>query len=107
MRVDAAKAHRALRNGFITLVLAGGLVVGLLLAVPGLKGVATTASDMAAPWVLVAVVTLIVAGLGLCLGLSGPRSPLLSVVPAAAGVLALVLFLLLPLQADRIVRRVR
>jgi hypothetical protein len=34
---------------------AGAVVVGLLLAVPGLKGVATTVSYMAAPWVLVAV----------------------------------------------------
>ena len=29
--VDASKARRSLRNGFITLVLAGALVVGLLL----------------------------------------------------------------------------
>ena len=188
MQVDASKAHRSLRNGFITLVLAAALVVGLLLAVPGLKGVATTVSDMAAPWVLVAVllevlscasyvvaflqvferaplllgtwvalseeafgaavslggvgsvavgawlmvargaparriaersavlfwytsainvVTLIVAGLGLFLGLPGPSSPLLSIVPAAAGMLALIVFLLLPLQVDRIVRRVK
>jgi hypothetical protein len=43
-QVDAAKARRSLRNGFITVVLAGALVIGLLLAVPGLKGVATTVS---------------------------------------------------------------
>jgi uncharacterized membrane protein YbhN (UPF0104 family) len=54
-QVDAAKARRSLRNGFITLVLAGALVVGLLLAVPGLKGVATTLSHMKTQWVLVAV----------------------------------------------------
>jgi uncharacterized membrane protein YbhN (UPF0104 family) len=54
-QVDASKARRSLRNGFITLVLAGALVVGLLLAVPGLKGVATTVSHMKAQWVLVAV----------------------------------------------------
>jgi predicted permease len=54
-QVDAAKAHRSLRNGFITLVLAGALVVGLLLAVPGLKGVATTLSHMTAQWVGVAI----------------------------------------------------
>jgi uncharacterized membrane protein YbhN (UPF0104 family) len=188
MQVDASTARRSLRNGFITLVLAGALAVGLLLAVPGLKGVATTVSHMAVPWVLVAVLlevlscasyvvaflqvferaprllgawvalseeafgaavalggvgsvavgawlmvargaparriaersavlfwytsainvlTLIVAGLGLFLGLPGPSSPLLSIVPAAAGLLVLVLFLLLPLQVDRIVRRVR
>ena len=40
-QVDASKARRSLRNGFITLVLALALAVGLLLAVPGLKGVAT------------------------------------------------------------------
>src|SRR6516162_142103 len=53
--VDAAKARRSLRNGFITLVLAGALVVGLLLAVPGLKGVATTLSNMKTQWVVIAV----------------------------------------------------
>jgi hypothetical protein len=55
-QVDAAKARRSLRNGFITLVLAGALVVGLLLAVPGLNGVATTVSHMKAQWVVVAIV---------------------------------------------------
>ena len=41
---DAAKARRSLRNGFITLILGGALIVGLLLAVPGLKDVARTVS---------------------------------------------------------------
>jgi hypothetical protein len=50
--VNASKARRSLRNGFITLVLAGALVVGLLLAVPGLKGVATTVSNMKTQWVV-------------------------------------------------------
>ena len=54
-QVDAGKARRSLRNGFITLVLAGALVIGLLLAVPGLKGVARTVSHMKAQWVIVAV----------------------------------------------------
>ena len=184
----ATKARRSLRNGFITLVLALALVVGLLLAVPGLKGVATSVSRMKAQWVVVAVVlevvscasyvlaflqvfdrapvrvgsyvalseeafgaavslggvgslavggwlmvergssaeriaersavlflytsainviTLILAGLGLFLGLPGPSNPLLSIVPAAVGALVLVLFLLLPRYVDRIVRRVR
>jgi uncharacterized membrane protein YbhN (UPF0104 family) len=187
-QVNAAKARRSLRNGFITLVLAGALVVGLLLAVPGLKGVATTVSHMKAEWVIAAVllevlscasyvvaflqvferaplrvgarvalseeafgaavslggvgslavgawlmvergaptgriaqrsavlflytsainvITLILAGLGLFLGLPGPTNPLLSILPAAVGVLVLVLFLLLPRYVDRIVRRVR
>jgi uncharacterized membrane protein YbhN (UPF0104 family) len=186
-QVDASKARRSLRNGFITLLLAGALVVGLLLAIPGLKGVATTVSHMKARWVIVAILlevlscasyvlaflqvferapfrlgarvalseeafgaavslggvgslavggwlmvergapagritersavlflytsainvfTLILAGLGLFLGLPGPRNPLLSVVPAAVGLLVLVLFLLLPRYVDRIVRRI-
>jgi hypothetical protein len=54
-QVNASQARRSLRNGFITLVLAGALVIGLLLAVPGLKGVATTLSHMKAQWVVVAV----------------------------------------------------
>jgi hypothetical protein len=187
-QVDAAKARRSLRNGLITLVLALALVVGLLLAVPGLKGVATTVSNMKIQWVVVAVVlevlscasyivaflqvferaprrvgaqvalseeafgaavslggvgslavggwlmvergaptvriaersavlflytsainviTLILAGLGLALGLPGPSNPLLSIVPAAVGVVVLILFLLLPRRVERIVRQVR
>jgi uncharacterized membrane protein YbhN (UPF0104 family) len=187
-QVDASKARRSLRNGFITLVLGLALAVGLLLAVPGLKGVATTVSHMKLQWVLVAVVlevlscasfvlaflqvferaplrvgarialseeafgaavslggvgslavggwlmvergaparriaersavlflytsainviTLILAGLGLFLGLPGPSNPLLSIVPAAVGALVLVLFLLLPRYVDRILRRVQ
>ncbi len=187
-QVNASKARRSLRNGFITLVLAGALVVGLLLGVPGLKGVATTVSHMKVQWVVVAillevlscasyvvvflqvferapvrvgsyvalseeafgaavslggagslavgawlmvergaparriaersavlflytsainVITLIVAGLGLFLGLAGPSNPLLSILPAAVGALVLVLFLLLPRYVDRIVRQLR
>jgi uncharacterized membrane protein YbhN (UPF0104 family) len=185
--VNATKARRSLRNGFITLVLAGALVVGLLLAVPGLKGVATTVSRMQARWVVVAVVlevlscgcyvvaflqvferapvrvgsyvalseeafgaavslggvgslavgawlmvergaparriaersavlflytsainvvTLILAGVGLFLGLPGPDNALLSIVPAAVGVIVLVLFLLLPHYVDGLAGRV-
>jgi uncharacterized membrane protein YbhN (UPF0104 family) len=187
-QVDASKARRSLRNGFITLILALALVVGLLLAVPGLKGVATTVSHLKAQWVAVAillevlscacyvlaflqvfdraprrlgarvalseeafgaavslggagslavgawlmvergalpvriaersavlflytsainVITLILAGLGLALGLPGPSNPLLSILPAAVGALVLVLFLLLPRYVDSIVGRVR
>jgi uncharacterized membrane protein YbhN (UPF0104 family) len=51
------------------------------------------------------VITLILAGLGLFLGLPGPGNPLLSLVPAAVGALVLVLFLLLPLYVDRIVKQ--
>jgi len=187
-QVDAAKARRSLRNGFITLALALALAVGLLVAVPGLKGVATTVSNMKPEWVVIAVlleilscasyivaflqvfdraplrlgarvalteeafgsavslggagslavgvwlmvergaplgrvversgvlflytsainvITLILAGLGLFLGLPGPRNPLLSIVPAAVGALVLVIFLLLPRYADLNVQRVR
>src|ERR1700759_135101 len=53
--LDAAKARRSLRNGFITLFLGLALAVGLLLAVPGLEGVATTVSNMQTAWVVVAV----------------------------------------------------
>jgi uncharacterized membrane protein YbhN (UPF0104 family) len=185
-QVDAAKARRSLRNGFITLVLGLALAVGLLLAVPGLEGVATTLSNMQTRWVVIAVllevlscasyivvflqvfkraplrfgarvalseeafgaavslggagsvavgawlmvergaparpiaqrsavlflytsainlITLIVAGLGLFLGGTGPSNPLLSIVPAAVGAVVLVLFLLLPRHVDRVVGR--
>lgn len=185
-QVDAAKARRSLRNGFITLVLGGALIAGLLLAVPGLEGVARTVSHMKMQWVVVAVllealscasyvvaflqvferapfrvgarvalseeafgaavslggvgslavggwlmvergaptgriaersavlflyttainvITLILAGLGLFLGLPGPDNPLLSILPAAVGALGFVLVLLLPRYVDRIVRR--
>jgi uncharacterized membrane protein YbhN (UPF0104 family) len=53
------------------------------------------------------VITLILAGLGLVLGLHGPSNPLLSILPAAVGALVLVLFLLLPRYVDSIVPRVR
>src|ERR1700750_3001070 len=186
-QVDAAKARRSLRNGFITLILSGALVVGLLLAVPGLKGVATTVSGMKVEWLVVAVVlealscasyvlaflqvfdraparvgaqvalseeafgaavslggvgslavggwlmvergaparriaersaglflytsainviTLILAGVGLFVGLPGPDNPWLSIVPAAVGTIVLVGFLLLPRYVDGLVRRV-
>lgn len=185
-RVDAAKARRSLRNGFITLVLGGALIIGLLLAVPGLKDVARAVSRMNVQWVVVAVllealscasyvlaflqvfdrapfrvgarialseeafgaavalggvgslavgawlmvergapagriaersavlflyttavnvITLILAGLGLFLGLPGPTNPLLSILPAAIGAVGFLLVLLLPRYVDRIVRR--
>src|ERR1700733_6849182 len=49
------------------------------------------------------VFTLIAAGLGLWVGiLPGPRNPLLSLVPAAAGVACLVFFLALPRYSERL-----
>src|SRR6201989_3021774 len=187
-QVDAAKARHSLRNGFITLILAGALVVGLLLAVPGLKGVATTVSHMEAGvvvaaillevlscagyvvaflqvfdrapfrvgarialseeafgsavslggvgslavggWLMVErgsaprriaersavlflyttainVITLILAGLRLFLGLPGPDNPLLSILPATVGAVGFVLVLLLPRYVDGMVRRLK
>jgi uncharacterized membrane protein YbhN (UPF0104 family) len=187
VQADASRARRSLRNGFITLALGAALAAGLLLAVPGLDGVATTVSNMKAQWIAVAVllevlscagyvvaflqvferaplrigawvalseeafgaavslggvgslavgawlmvergaparriaersavlflytsainvITLIVAGVGLFLGLPGPGGPLASIVPAAVGALVLVLFLLLPRYVDRIARRI-
>ena len=186
-QVDAAKARRSLRNGFITLILGLALAAGLLLAVPGLKGLATTVSNMKAEWVVVAILfevlscagfvvaflqvfnrapakvgaeialteeafgaavslggggslavgawlmvergaapariaersavlflytsainglTLVLAGVGLFLGLPGPSNPLLSIVPAALGAAGLGLFMLLPRYVDRIVARI-
>ena len=187
-QVDEKKARRSLRNGFITLGLAVALAAGLLLAVPGLSGVASTVSNMQPGWVIVAIVlevlscasyvlaflqvferapvragarvalseeafgsavslggvgslavggwlmvergaparrvaersavlflytsainliTLVAAGVSLFLGLPGPTNPWLSIVPAAVGVLVLILFLLLPRYVERIVRRLR
>jgi uncharacterized membrane protein YbhN (UPF0104 family) len=187
VQVDASRARRSLRNGFITLALGAALAAGLLLAVPGLAGVATAVSSMKAPWVVAAVflevlscaayvvaflqvferaplrigawvalseeafgaavslggagslavgawlmvergapalriaersavlflytsainvITLIMAGVGLFVGLPGPGNPLLSIVPAAVGTLILVLFLFLPRYVHRIVPRI-
>jgi uncharacterized membrane protein YbhN (UPF0104 family) len=52
------------------------------------------------------VVTLMLAGLGLFVGiLPGPNNPLLSLVPAVVGAAALVFFLALPLVSDRAAAR--
>ena len=53
------------------------------------------------------VMTLILAGLGLFLGLPGPSNPLLSILPATIGALGFVLVLLLPRYVDRLVRRLK
>src|SRR5450432_1115933 len=52
---EAQEAGRSLWHGLISLVILGALVVGLLLAVPGLNGVARQVSHMKLGWVLVAV----------------------------------------------------
>jgi len=55
VQIDGTKARRSLRNGFVTLILGLALAAGLLLAVPGLKGVATTISNMQAERVVAAI----------------------------------------------------
>jgi uncharacterized membrane protein YbhN (UPF0104 family) len=53
------------------------------------------------------VITLVLAGLALPLGLPGPSNPLLSMVPAAVGVAVLIVFLLLPRRVDAVAGRVQ
>ena len=52
------------------------------------------------------VITLILAGVGLFVGLPGPDNPWLSIVPAAVGAIVLLGFLLLPRYVENLVRRV-
>ena len=54
-QTNAEQASRSLRHGLISLALLVALAVGLLLAVPGLKGVANTVGRMSPGWVVVAV----------------------------------------------------
>ena len=63
-RVSPSDQARRLRNGLISLVVVGALVVGLLLAVPGLHGVGHIVSDMSPGWVAVAVALEILSCLG-------------------------------------------
>jgi uncharacterized membrane protein YbhN (UPF0104 family) len=175
---------RSLWRGLISLGILVAMVVGLLLAVPGLHGVADAVADMGAGWLVVAVlleilsclgyvlaflqvfdrapirfgarvalselafgaavslggagsiavgawllidrggdpvrvaqrsavlflltsavnvITLILVGLGLYTGiLPGPSDPLLSLLPAVAGIAVLVFFLLLPRFSERL-----
>ena len=53
--VDAKDAGRRLRNGLISLAILVAIVVGLVLAVPGLHGVGQTVTRMQSGWVLAAV----------------------------------------------------
>ena len=63
-QLNAAKARRSLRNGLISLVLLLALVVGVLLAIPGLQGVAHEVSRMQLSWILVAIACEILSCLG-------------------------------------------
>jgi len=176
--LDAASAARSLRNGLISLILLLVLAAGLLLAIPGLHGVAHAVARMHGWWVAagvgleilsclsyvlaflqvferapirfgarvaltelafgaavslggagslaigawllidrgapparvaersavlflltsaINVITLVLAGAGLWVGiLSGPRAPLLSIVPAAVGAIVFIAVLALP-----------
>jgi uncharacterized membrane protein YbhN (UPF0104 family) len=62
--LDAEKATRSLRHGLISLAILVAVVTGLLLAVPGLSGVADRVSDMQAGWLIVAVVLEILSCVG-------------------------------------------
>ena len=55
LQVDAASATRNLRNGLISLAVLVALVIGLLLAVPGLHGVANRVTHMPALLLVAAV----------------------------------------------------
>jgi uncharacterized membrane protein YbhN (UPF0104 family) len=52
---DGSEAGRRLRNGLISLAILLALVVGLLLAVPGLRGVARAVERMPAGWIAAAI----------------------------------------------------
>jgi hypothetical protein len=62
--LNAAKAGRSLRNGLISLVLLLALMAGLLLAIPGLNGVADKVSDMNGWWIGAGVALEILSCLG-------------------------------------------
>ncbi len=184
--LNAAKAQRSLRNGLISLAVLIALAGGLLLAIPGLHGVAHALRSMNTAWLVVAValetlsclgyvlaflqvferapikfgarvalselafgaavsvggagslavgiwllvergapaarvversavlflltsainvLTLIVAGVAAFTDLfSPPKSPLLTIVPAAVGAVVFALFLALPRLAERLAR---
>jgi len=55
IELDEEKATRSLRNGLISLAILVALVIGLLLAVPGLHGVAREVTHMPAGLMIVAV----------------------------------------------------
>jgi uncharacterized membrane protein YbhN (UPF0104 family) len=62
--VSESDQARRLRNGVISLVIVGVLVVGLLLAVPGLHGVGHTVAHMSVGWLIVAAVLEILSCMG-------------------------------------------
>jgi hypothetical protein len=65
--VTEADQARRLRNGLVSLGVLLALIVGLLLAVPGLHGVGTVVTHMDGSWVLAAVLLEILSCLGFVL----------------------------------------
>jgi uncharacterized membrane protein YbhN (UPF0104 family) len=63
-QVSESDQARRLRNGLVSLVILVALIVGLLLAVPGLHGVGEVVADMAPGWVGAAVLLEIASCLG-------------------------------------------
>jgi uncharacterized membrane protein YbhN (UPF0104 family) len=55
LALDPEKASRSLRRGLITLAILVALVVGLVLAVPGLHGIGNTVAHMQGGWIAAAV----------------------------------------------------
>ncbi|HEY1566467.1 MAG TPA: lysylphosphatidylglycerol synthase transmembrane domain-containing protein [Solirubrobacteraceae bacterium] len=88
---------------------AGSIAVGAWLLVDRGGNPARIAERSAVLFLLTSainVLTLVLAGLGLWLGvLPGPRDPLLSLVPAVVGIAVIVLFLALPAITDRFVAK--
>ena len=60
----ASDTSRRLRNGLISLAILVAMVIGLLLAVPGLHGVEDAVTDMKVGWLAVAVILEILSCLG-------------------------------------------
>src|SRR5579862_3193332 len=63
-QISEADQARRLRNGLVSLAILLALIVGLLLAVPGLHGVGDVVADMTPGWIAVAVVLEILSCLG-------------------------------------------
>lgn len=55
LALDAEKASRSLRRGPISVAILVALVVGLVLAVPGLHGIGRTVAHMQGGWIAAAV----------------------------------------------------
>ncbi|MHB8692070.1 MAG: lysylphosphatidylglycerol synthase transmembrane domain-containing protein [Solirubrobacteraceae bacterium] len=55
LALDAEKASRSLRRGLISLAILAALVVGLVLAVPGLGGIGRTVTHMQGGWIAAAI----------------------------------------------------